>query len=70
MTYTALVGRQAAYVFMSRYVVVLGTGNGCQPAMSFVSLTVCCELSCGLQHMVCRYEIYERSLHQPGGPSV
>ena len=64
-----LVGRKAAYMILSKYVVQLGTNSGCKSAMSFVNLTVCCELSCGLQHMVCMNKPYA-SLLQPGGQSV
>ena len=66
MKHMPLVGRKAAYMILSKYVVLLGTNSGCKPAMSFVRLTVCRELSCGLQHMVCRYKPCG-SLLQPGG---
>ena len=69
MKHMPLVGRKAAYMILSKYVVLLGTNSGCKPAMSFVNLNVCCELSCGLQHMVCMYKPYG-SLRQPGGQSV
>ena len=59
-----LVGRKAAYMILSKYVVLLNTNSGCKPAMSFVNLTVCCELSCGLQHMVCMYKPNEVVFNQ------
>ena len=48
-----LVGRKAAYMILSKYVVLLGTNSGCKPAMSFVNLTVRCELSFGACSIWC-----------------
>ena len=43
-----LVGRKAAYMILSKYVVLLGTNSGCKPAMSSVNLTVCCLVVCSI----------------------